>query len=151
MIELKLNDTNYQIKTRWEDVTWAQYCKLLTAKELNTRLSITTGMDAEIINILPFETLSNLLSLSSFVDEHEQLPLLSKPYESQLNIGAETYGKLERAKLAIKKHENSIESGARIVELYTGEKISDKPVTEVFNIVSFFLSKYQTFLNATSV
>jgi hypothetical protein len=141
MIDFKINSTTYKIKTRWQEITWSQYCELVVADSIEKKLEVCTGIPNELIKEIPFESLSMICSLIQFIDTHEELHLISKPYTAEISVAMESYGKLERSKLAINNAENPMQSGAKVVEIYTGEKINDKPVTEVFNMVTFFLSK----------
>lgn len=138
MIVIAVNNINYTVPTKWEDVTWNQYQQVVANSEPLNVFKVLTG----ITKPLPISTLADILRLLSFTESHDDLPVLSKPFDSK-DVGQEPYGKLENAKVALKKYNDPMEAGAEIVELYTGQEILSMPVTEVYNMVAFFLALSQ--------
>ena len=142
MIELKINGKPYHIKTSFKEMTWGHFVAVISANNVLDRVAILSGIEREIIEAMPLERLSELMGMVSYFDEVESVAIIANKYQSDLVIGHETYGKLEQAKNQLKKHQaNPMKAGAAIVKIYTGEDIENKPLLEVYGMVSFFLSK----------
>lgn len=146
MIDLKLNDKHLQIPSSWNDVTYPHYCKIITAKgkAWNERLSVYTGIELETINSLTLASISAIANVVSFMDMPETVSEFSPEYKSDLKISSETYGKLGAARTAIKNASHPILAAADIIKTYTGEGISDQPITKVMGQITFFLSKLES-------
>lgn len=141
MIDLKINGTTYHIKTSFKELTWGEYVNAISGATME-RIAVLSSIPVEVLSALPLQRLSEIIGLVSFFDEQEVLGAICKPYESEMVIGQESYGNLEKAKGLIKKFGNEpMKAGAGIVKIYTGEDITGKPLTEVYNMVAFFLPK----------
>jgi hypothetical protein len=160
MIEIKLNEAAYPIRTSWNDVTLSAYCDIVKAKgkPLAERLAIYSGIPIETVNALNFEQLAMIADLTAFMDNPDIVHAFAVGYESELNIGDQPYWKVEKAKQLLKNNPHPITVGAEIVELYTGDKdgeggqkISDRPVTEVIGMCAFFLTYCQSSLSGSNV
>lgn len=154
MVEIKILETDYKVRTSWNEVTLSAYCEIVKAKDLHwvERLSIYTGIPAEIIHKVKLKQLQILLDLVEFMDEPDVVQAFAVGYESEIKIGEQPYWKIEKCKQLLKDNPSPITVGAQIVELYTGDidgnggqKISDKPVTEVIGMCAFYFDQIDTF------
>ena len=156
MIELKLSDKDYSIRSNWNEVTYDGYCKIIEAKDKQfvERLSVYAGIELPVIERLNFKQLILLCDLLEFMDDFESVNAFAIGYESELTIGEQEYWKIEKAKQLLKGNLNPITVAGEIIELYTsdkdgngGVKIGDKPITEAIGMAAFFLSHCQSSLS----
>lgn len=154
MIEIKILETDYKVRTSWNEVTLKEYCEIVKAqsKDWIERLSIYSGIPLDIINKIKLKQLQILLDLVEFMDEPDIVQAFVIGYESEMKIGEQPYWKIEKCKQLLKDNPFPITVGAEIVELYTGdvdgnggEKISDKPVTEVIGMCAYYLDQIDKF------
>ena len=154
MIEIKILETGYNVRTSWNEVTLKDYCEIVKAqsKEWVERLSVYSGIPVDILHKVKLKQLQILLDLVEFMDEPDIVQAFGVGYESEIKIGEQPYWKIEKCKQLLKDNPFPITVGAEIVELYTGdadgnggEKISDKPVTEVIGMCVYFLSEIDKF------
>jgi hypothetical protein len=159
MIGIKIGETDYSIRSNWNEVTLDDYCEIVKAKDkaLFERLSLYSGVPLEVIEQLKFKQLILLCDLLEFMDDFDSVNAFAIGYESELTIGDQEYWKIEKAKQLLKGNATPITVAAEIVELYTsdkdgngGMKIGDKPVTEAIGMAGFFLSHCQTSLSGSN-
>lgn len=158
MIELKINDNPYPIRTNWNDVTFDQYCEIVKAKNISfaDRVSVYSGIPLEIVNQMSLSQLSAVSDVVSFMESFETVDAFALAYESDLTVSEQPYWKIEKVKQLLKGTTNPILIGAELVDIYTsdadgngGVKINDKPVTEVIGMCAFFLRLSQSSLTDT--
>lgn len=158
MTEIKLNDTAYQIRTSWNDVTFKDYCEIVKAKgkSFSETVAIFTGIPGITTMHLSLSQLSIICDLVSFMDDPDTVYAFAVSYTSDITIGEQPYWKVEKAKQLLKGNPNPITVAAEIVEMYTGDKdgeggidIRNKPVTEVMGMAAFFLTYCQSFLSGS--
>lgn len=152
MIEVKVCDKIYNIRSSWMDVTYKQYCEILLAQDLSwsKRLHIYTGIEEKILARMKLNGLTYLLDAVSFMDDPDTVNEFAFPYESDLKIGHETYGKLEQAKQALTNAAHPMLAAGEVVNIYTGEDIAEKKVTDVMGCIAFFLSALESSWTNTS-
>lgn len=152
MIEIKLNNTPYQLPASWNDVTYAKYCDIVTAQteSLSKRLSVYTGIDEATINQMKLKSLNMLADITEFLDSPDDVHDFAMPFESEINIAHESYGKLEQAKQAIQNKPHPIIGAAEVIKIYTGEDINEQPITKAISQVAFFLLSLQRSWKNTS-
>ena len=138
---IKINGTEYNIKTSFVQLTWSEFVSAIESNGLK-RVSVLSSIPIELLESMPLTQLSEIINTITFFDSVDEIATYSKPYTSDLSVGSETYGKIEKAKALLKKYQsNTLKAGAEIVKTYTGEDISSKPVTDVYNMVAFFLPR----------
>ena len=149
MIELKINGEIHSIPSNWKDISWAKYCDIVQAveKPLIERVAVYTGLDIELLQRFTLSTFLNVCDMVAFCDDYTLVDSLAKPYQGELNVGAETYEKLENCKMAASKAANPITAGAKIIKEYTGEDINDRCVLDVYAQVMFFFAQINKFLD----
>lgn len=153
MIEIKINEQTYQIRTNWNEVTFDQYCEIVKAKNIAfaDRVSVYTGIPLDIVNQMSLMQLTAVADLVSFMESFDTVDAFALTYESDLTVSEQPYWKIEKVKQLLKGATNPILIGAEVVDIYTsdaegngGVKINDKPVTEVIGMCAFFLRLSQS-------
>ena len=155
MIETKIGETTYNLRTSWNDVTLEGYCAIVKLKDkpFIERMATYTGIELDKLNSMKVEQFFLLMDLVAFMDEPDLVMAFAVGYESDMSIGEQPYWKVEKCKQLLKDNPNPVTVGAEIVELYTGDKdgeggikLGDKPVTEAIGQVAFFLNCWETSL-----
>lgn len=130
------------IPNKWADVSWARYVEFEKAKSgtIIKRVSILSGVAEEDLLSDPFLCVSVLnISLFAFSGGLEYYEGRMKP-EHKIQIETAEWGKLEAAKMELKKHGgNILEAVSGVVKVYTGIEINEIPATEAIGVASFFL------------
>lgn len=159
MITLNINETPYNIRTNWNEVTLNQYCEIVKAndKPFAERIAIYSQIPIEIINAMKIAQLNVLGEVLEFMEGFDSVNAFAIGYESDITIGEQPYWKVEKAKQLLQNNSFPITVAAEIVELYTGDKdgengqkIGDKPVTEIIGMASFFLRSWESFSNVSN-
>lgn len=146
MIKTIISKTEYPIPSSWNDVTFLKYCDVVMAHELPfmNRLSVYTGIDLEVLNKLTFGGLQHLIETTAFMDSPDDIMAFAEGYESSINIGHETYGKMEASKQAIQKAKIPLLGAVETVKQYTKEDISELPITKTIGQAVFFLKRLES-------
>ena len=146
MIQIKINEIEYNLRSNWNEVTFNEYVEIVKVqgKTLIERLSVYTGITKEILDKFTLSQINTISPLVEFMDNPDLVMAFSDTYTSGLSVGEQPYWKVEKAKQLLNT-EVPMSVAAEIVELYTGNddgenglKISDKPVTSVIGIAAFF-------------
>jgi len=158
MIEITILEKVYNVRTSWNEVTLNDYCEIVKAqsKPIQERIVVYSGIPFDIVIGLSVKQLTMLGDLVEFMDTPETVQAFAISYESDFNIGEQPYWKIEKCKQLLKDNKYPVSVGAEIVELYTGdadgnngEKLGDKPVTEVIGKVAFFLPELKNSLSVS--
>lgn len=156
MITININETPYNIRTSWNEVTLNDYCEIVKAndKQFAERIAVYSQIPIEIINQMKIAQLNVLSELVEYMEGFDAVNAFAVGYESDITIGEQPYWKVEKAKQLLQNNSFPITVAAEIVELYTGDEdgnnginIGEKPVTEVIGMASFFLHSYQPSLS----
>jgi len=156
MTTVRINETDYNLKTNWNEVDYSEYCNIINIKEdkentLLKRVSNYSGIEYSILEKLSATQLAFIIDIVKFMDEPEFVYDFAERFEEPaLQVANETYGKMEAAKTALMQYKNPLLAGADIVEIYSGEDIRKQPITKSINRVSFFLSSLNYSLNGLS-
>jgi hypothetical protein len=153
MIKVKAAEKVYQVPTSWADITFEKYCQVVAHEDkgIIERLETISSIPAEVLNQLPFSSLTSLIDVVAFSDKPEAAYAFADVYENKdFSIGKESYDKVEEARMLLSKAEKPILAAAGIVKIYTGEDISQQPLTACLAKAGFFLAACQHFLNATN-
>ena len=134
MIELLINGTSYKAASCWNDVTFAQYVRLSKAQSVAERVHVLTGIPIADVDKMNTKQFVNICALLTFAVPNEAFDYVVES-DYTVNVGHESYGKLEAAKQAIAAEAMPHLAGVKVMELYTGENISDAPVLEVMGKV----------------
>ena len=153
MTTVSINEKDYELKTNWNEVSYSEYCNIISAKEDNSnnllqRISIYSRIEYSVLELLSATQLAYIMDIVKFMDEPEFVYEFAERYEEPaLQVAIESYGKMEAAKSALMQYKNPLLAGADIVEIYSGEDIRKQPITKSINRVSFFLSSLNYSLN----
>lgn len=148
-MQCKIDGKEYHIKQSWNEFTYAQYCEIVKAVELQPieRLAVFTGIPILELNKCTSSQLSVLFETVSFMESYEDCLLFVKDYSDELSIHKRTYGELEQAKVQLQLHKQTpLLALSGIVELYYGENIDDKPCIDTMGKGLFVLTKIEEFL-----
>jgi hypothetical protein len=150
-ITIELNNVKVEknIPVRWEEVTFSQFLEILEAPDLASRLSVFTGVDAELLKKAKISNLEVVTGLLSFLDNTEiemsNIPKEVAGYKMPANLGMETIGqfedmKSEAAKIKDKSKE-SLKAYAMFCAIYATNPYDYKEAE----------SKLEIFMNAPCV
>lgn len=149
---VKINDTEYNLPTSWNDISMKKYIEIVKAKDKTfaERLSVYSDIPFQVINFLSFNQIKTISDIVEFCDSFDVVNAFAQ--ESEIKIAEQPYWKIEKAKQLLKDVQ-PVTVSVEIVDLYTsdsdgngGMDISDKPVTEVIGLAAFFLRNCQTSL-----
>lgn len=147
-MQCKIDGKDYHIKQSWAEFTYAQYCEVVKAVELPPveRLAVFTGIPITELNKCTCSQLAVLFEAVAWMESYEDCLLFVKDYSDELSIHKRTYGELEKAKVALQLNKIPLLALGKIVELYYGENINDKPCVDAMGKGLFVLTKIEDFL-----
>ncbi|CAB4218122.1 hypothetical protein UFOVP1605_7 [uncultured Caudovirales phage] len=157
MITIKINETDFNIRTSWNEVTMNDYCEIVKAsdKPFAERIAVYSQIPIEIINQMKIAQLNVVSELVEYMEGFDAVNAFAIGYESPMVIGDEPYWKVERAKQLLQNNPLPISAAVEIVKNYTGDnengaggiEIGELPVTEVIGMATFFLQTCQRSLS----
>ena len=142
MIQTKIADTSYSIRSSWNDITFLGYCDIIMCHEepIMNRLSVYTGIELDVLNKLTYSGIKQLMDYVEFMDSPDDVMGFAYAYESDINIGHEWYGKLENSKQSIAKSKIPLLGAVEVIKQYTDVDISNLPITKTIGQAVFFLT-----------
>lgn len=152
MIELKINDKPYSIKTEWSEFSFKEYAALfkIADKPLVEKISLYSGLPVAIVSQLSLEQLSFVCEAISFIEQPENALIFAEAYSDELNIGKRTYKELEQSLIFIRNIGSPLAAIDKVVNVYCGEDISDQPLLKVLgkgqhvlNLISKFMLEFK--------
>ena len=152
MIELKINDKPYSIKTEWSEFSFKEYAALFKVadKSLVEKISLYSGLPVAIVSQLSLEQLSFVCEAISFIEQPENALIFAEAYSDELNIGKRTYKELEQSLIFIRNIGSPLAAIDKVVSVYYGEDISDQPLLKVLgkgqhvlNLISKFMLEFK--------
>jgi len=148
MIELKINDKPYSIKTEWSEFSFKEYAALfkIADKPLVEKISLYSGLPIAIVNQLSLEQLSFVCEAISFIEQPENALIFAEAYSDELNIGKRTYKELEQSLIFIRNIGSPLAAIDKVVNVYYGEDISEQPLLKVLGKGEFILNLISKFM-----
>ena len=152
MIELKINDKPYSIKTEWSEFSFKEYAALfkIADKPLVEKISLYSGLPVAIVSQLSLEQLSFVCEAISFIEQPENALIFAEAYSDELNIGKRTYKELEQSLIFIRNIGSPLAAIDKVVSVYYGEDISEHPLLKVLgkgqhvlNLISKFMLEFK--------
>lgn len=136
----------------WSEVTFNQYVELVNrdSGDWFDRISVLTGLSIEDVKRFKTDLFVQFVNRASFLNDTKPLmDSLIVPEKWQgFKVGSTeigTFMQVQQELDRVKEAElNSVNAGAKIVKLFTGEDIGSDPVTEVLGLVNFFLLKLES-------
>jgi hypothetical protein len=151
MITVKTNKNTYEVATNFDELTWNKYVALVKVSDGNIieRLKVATGITEDELLELSITDLKTIAEISCYTD----ILFLAEKYggvELDINIGKETYGKLELARQAIIQSGNWVKAAQKVGLVYLNEDISEyqlplamAKIKTVFELLNEFLTKFK--------
>jgi hypothetical protein len=139
------------VPTNFDELTWNKYVALVAASDGNIieRLKVATGITEDELLELSITDLKTIAEISCYTD----ILFVAEKYggiELDINIGKETYGKLEKARQAIIQSGNWVKAARQVGLVYLNEDISDyqlplamAKIKTVFELLNEFLTKFK--------
>lgn len=148
MIEIKINDNPYSIKTEWSEFSFMEYVSIMgaTGKPLTEKISSLSGLPIATVGQLNLEQLSFVCDAISFMEQPDNALIFAEAYTDELNIGRRTYKELEQALIFLRKVDNPLTAMDKVVKIYYDEDISEQPVLKVLGKCSFILNLISKFM-----
>jgi hypothetical protein len=151
MITVKTNKNTYEVPTNFDELTWNKYVALVAASDGNIieRLKVATGITEDELLELSITDLKTIAEITCYTD----ILFVAEKYggiELDINIGKETYGKLELARQAIIQSGNWVKASQKVGLVYLNEDISEyqlplamAKIKTVFELLNEFLTKFK--------
>jgi hypothetical protein len=151
MITIKTNKNTYEVPTNFDELTWNKYVALVAASDGNIieRLKVATGITEDELLELSITDLKTIAEITCYTD----ILFVAEKYggiELDINIGKETYGKLELARQAIIQSGNWVKAAQKVGLVYLNEDISEyqlplamAKIKTVFELLNEFLTKFK--------
>ena len=149
MIQVESNKVIYNIPTNFDEISWSDFCKLIDLhdKKLMDRVSFITEIPVKELQKLDVTAFSQLCEYVSFIDVLGVAQQYKTKAELTINIGAETYGKLEKARQLITQSKNYLYCGGEVFKVYFSEDINDLMLPEAMTKVNFIYAEINKFLD----
>jgi hypothetical protein len=151
MITVKTNKNTYEVPTNFDELTWNKYVALVAASDGNIieRLKVATGITEDELLELSITDLKTIAEITCYTD----ILFVAEKYggiELDINIGKETYGKLELARQAIIQSGSWVKAAQKVGLVYLNEDISEyqlplamAKIKTVFELLNEFLTKFK--------
>ena len=151
MITVKTNKNAYEVPTNFDELTWNKYVALVNVSDGNIieRLKVATGITEDELLELSITDLKTIAEISCYTD----ILFVAEKYggiELDINIGKETYGKLELARQAIIQSGSWVKAAQKVGLVYLNEDISEyqlplamAKIKTVFELLNEFLTKFK--------
>lgn len=143
MVKVKINGTEYRIKTKWDEV---EPDRLMSCDDYKQELACMTDIPLEIIEKASESQIFPIYSLITFIDETDRFPDIQA-----VDIEKESYQKLELTK-------SQIQSGKTYTRVLKAGRIyypDEKDVVRllglgvnIINQISVFLENYKEMISA---
>jgi len=146
MIQGTLNGEVVKIPTSWEDVPYKNYIAFTKVDKPIEKASALLALPYTTLENISSEQLGAILMAMSFMVEEPSA------YMAELNtidIGRESYGKIETAKAIIGGSKFPIDAVLPVLKVYTGIDYADSATTIVHPLGAFFLLNCNGFLTDT--
>lgn len=139
MIKFKINGSDIQVASSWDDLTFAQYLEILKPdNDMTSVICILTGFDRDYLNSAKIISLESLIAAANFLTQppkyepyYPQVGPYKLPYnnkEKQFDIRLESLGQFEDMRSAMAKIDGDIirhtKAYGRYVAIYL-QKIID--------------------------
>lgn len=139
MITATIGTKIVQIPSSWFDVPFERFIKWMDCETAMEQVSCLIDVSKEQLERLNSESLASIMLATSFMSE------LPEAYNSELNkidVGKESYGKIEVAKAALINAEKPYKALIKILEIYTGQNYSTQSTSIAYPLAAFFLTSY---------
>jgi hypothetical protein len=158
MITLATNTAQYQVPTNFDELTWSKYIDIvkLIERPVLERLHNITKIPLEELSEMPVTSLHLITEVVSYID----IPQVLESYgeiSCEINIGAESYGKLEISRQAIMQSKSWVIAAQKVCITYLQEDITDLPAIEamtkakgLFVAINNFLDKFKALYEGES-
>jgi hypothetical protein len=146
MMQLSINGKIYNVPTNFDEVSYKDYCKLLTTENTAEKINILTEIPIEIISELSISDIHFITECLMFADilfVAQNYAGLSEPLH--IDIGASTYGQLEIARQNIVA-KGWIAAGNEVMKAYELPEINDLVVPLAMSYLNDIYGKINTFL-----
>ena len=151
MIQANLRGVLIDIPTSWNDVPFKNYIKFLDGgfepKSVVMALTSITPKDYDKLTIADLGAINMALSFTT----EPPNAFLSDEEIKKIDIGFESYGKLEVCKAKLIEVDANYKALTTLCNVYLERDISNEPTATIYPIGCFFLTKLVGFLKDTSV
>ena len=135
MIQGKINEELINIPTNWGDVPFKKYIEFLNHETALDQASCLLGVPTTTLNKLNSEALGALFTALQFMHEPPNAYLEK---DKEIDIGRESYGKLEMAKSLLLQHDKPKDALIGIAKIYTEIDFSEVATDEANPVCAFF-------------
>ena len=143
MITVSIAGTNYDVKTSFDEVDIFEYLEWLTLadKPIIERVAAYTGIPVDKLNLLTIESFNGIAGTVAFIEDKALLNVMCESYTG-INVGLESYGKIEKAKQLLTT--NGVMALPDIVEIYTS-RTCPVPLLFAWGACQFYLDGLTAF------
>lgn len=165
-LTVKVLDQKFIVPVSWHHVKWSDYINVINLKDAKPfqYLSLKTGIPVELLEMMDINSIEILSTATSFFEGDGLKAFSGFSNELNLDVRRLPVKYIIASQQSIKRsidllgldeegykitetdlNQIFLNSAVDFVKIYTGEDISDKPVSDVFGIACFFLLKFRTF------
>jgi len=144
MVSIEVSGERYSIPTEYSDIDFLRYASVVDSETYLERSEAATGIPADVLAKFNFTQMAAISPLLAFLDEEPKYIAL----ESDLQIGSETYGKMEEAKMHLKSQR--VVGVIEVAKIYLDKDIGKMSVAEGYGYAAFFLTSSKRSANGTS-
>lgn len=152
MVKIILNKKEtYNFRIDYENLTFGEYCELLKLNSepnrTKSQIAILAKMELKQVQKLRPGVIEQLKPFLEFLQDSEAIRCKSLPQNiASINIGNETWHKIEQVKMILKDTE-PIQAMPQIVKVYIDLDLNELMMSEAMPIVNHFFSQIKDFFS----
>lgn len=138
-----------KLKTEWDELTYSDYLKILENRKIENledrikeNIALISRSTRKEVDMFPPNYINGLLPFLIFIDKVDKIKFEEVHEDFKINIGAQSWGKLEHAKIIIAglNDLNLVFAMPQIVEIYLGD-MYDSSIEETKKMLQDFECK----------
>lgn len=138
-----------KLKTEWDELTYNDYLKILENRKIENledrikeNIALISRSTRKEVDMFPPHYISGMVPFLIFIDKVDKIKFEEVHEDFKINIGAQSWGKLEHAKIIIAglNDLNLVFAMPQIVEIYLGD-MYDSSIEETKKLLQDFEDK----------
>lgn len=138
-----------KLKTEWDELTYSDYLKILENRKIENleervkeNIALISRSTRKEVDMFPPHYISGMVPFLIFIDKVDKIKFEEVHEDFKINIGAQSWGKLEHAKIIIAglNDLNLVFAMPQIVEIYLGD-MYDSSIEETKKMLQDFECK----------
>lgn len=138
-----------KLKTEWDELTYNDYLKILENRKIENledrvkeNIALISRSTRKEVDMFPPNYINGMVPFLRFIDKVDNIKFIELHDDYKINIGAQSWGKLEHAKVIIAGIEdlNLVFAMPQIVEIYLGD-IYDSKIEEIKALIDDYKTR----------